>query len=218
MARPCGWEVPVGCLVDAYCGRVPVACVDGCEWVSWMKVPWGMPLIHTQLPLTEVIFVEAQGIPPPPPTKGPTTTVAYVGVCLAQPDPDFGMSSITVEVQPEGCTIVDCPDGSIGHIMAPPVRYAEEIADDWYCTPKMARDAFSLDELDIVCGHMCNPMHVEVPSKALCELPIMKVLNENANLRKSRRNWCNSGECKCTQGCECECESNFFRTFGLTWA
>ena len=28
MARACGWEVPVGCLVDAYRGRVPVARVD----------------------------------------------------------------------------------------------------------------------------------------------------------------------------------------------
>ena len=28
MARACGREVPVGCLVDTYCGWVPVARVD----------------------------------------------------------------------------------------------------------------------------------------------------------------------------------------------
>ena len=28
MARARGRKVPVGCLVDAYCGWVPIACVD----------------------------------------------------------------------------------------------------------------------------------------------------------------------------------------------
>ena len=33
MARACGWEVPVGCLVDAHRGWVPVARVNA-GWVG----------------------------------------------------------------------------------------------------------------------------------------------------------------------------------------
>ena len=122
-----------------------------------------MALIDTQLPFTEDIFVDAQGNPLPPPAKAGTTTVAYLDVSGAQPDRDLGMSSITAEVQPEGCTVVDRPDCSISGFMALPVRYAEEIADGWYCPPKMAPDDLSLDELDIVCGYVCNPMHHRGP-------------------------------------------------------
>ena len=96
---------------------------------------------------------------------GWTTTVAYVDGSLAHPDRDLGMSSITAEVRPEGTTIVDRADRSISCITALPVLYGEETADRSYCPPKMARDALSPDELDMVCGYMSNPMHLGIPSK-----------------------------------------------------
>ena len=124
-----------------------------------------MTLMDTQVPSAEDIFVDAQGNPLPLPAKGWTTTVAYVDGSLAHPARHVGMSCITVRVQPEGSTIVDCPDRSISRIMALPVWYAEETADGWYCPPTMAQDILSPDELDISCGYMSSPMHLGVPSK-----------------------------------------------------
>ena len=124
---------------------------------------WGqnlgcMTLIDTQVPSAEDIFLDAKGNPLPPPAKGWTTTDAYVDGSLALPERKMGMSSITVRVQPERCTILDRPDRSISRITALPVRYGEETADGWYCPTAMAQDALSPDELGMVCGYMSSPI------------------------------------------------------------
>ena len=60
---------------------------------------------------------------------------------------------------------MDRTDRSINGITAVPVRYGEETANGWYCRSKSARDALSPDELDIPCGCMSNPMHLDVPTQ-----------------------------------------------------
>ena len=91
-----------------------------------------MTVIDTQLPSIEDVFVDTQGNPLPPLAKGWTTAVAYVDGSLAHPNGHMGMSCITAEVRPEGCTIVDRPDRNIGRIMALLVRYKEETSDGRY--------------------------------------------------------------------------------------
>ena len=124
-----------------------------------------MTLIDTRLPSTEEIFVDAQQNPLPPLAKGPTTTIAYAVGSLGHPDCGVGMFSITAEVRPEGRTIADRLDRSISRIMALAVPYREETADGWYCPLKMARDALSPHELDMVFGYISDPMHLGIPSK-----------------------------------------------------
>ena len=60
---------------------------------------------------------------------------------------------------------MDRTDRSINGITTVPVRYGEETANGSCCPSKSARDALSPEELDILCGHMSIPMHLDVPSK-----------------------------------------------------
>ena len=80
-----------------------------------------MTLTDTQFLSTGDIFVDAQGNPLPPPAKGRTITVTYMDVSLAVSDHDMGMSPITAKVRLEGL---------VSRIMALPVRYGKETADD----------------------------------------------------------------------------------------
>ena len=133
---------------------IPSSEIEGTKDAFWVQARRCMTLIDTQLPYAEEIMVDTQGNPLPPTAMGWPTTVAYVDGSLDHTDRNMGMSSITVKVQPEGCTLMDHPDRSIGPIMALPVRSGEETADGWYCPPAMAQDALSPDDLDMVCGYM----------------------------------------------------------------
>ena len=103
--------------------------IEDTEYAPWVQDLRCMPLINTQLPSAEDIFVHAQGNLLPPPAKGWTTTVAYVDGSLAHPDRNMGMSSITVRVQSEKCTMVDPSNRSISRNKALLVRYGEETAN-----------------------------------------------------------------------------------------
>ena len=164
-----------------------VVTIPSWEMEDATKAPWVqdlrcMTLINTQLPSADEIFVDAQGNPLPPPAKGCTTTVAYVGGSSAHPDRDMGIPSVTARVQPGGCTIMDYPDRSFSHIMALPVRDGEETADGWYCPPGMVQHALSPDELGMECGYMSSPMPFGVPSRR----PPAKSWWEEPALRKER--------------------------------
>ena len=113
-----------------------------------------------------------RGYLPGPPGKTAATTCQWLdhhncicGWVAGPPRSQHGMSTITAKVQVGGCIIVDGPNRSISPIMALPVGYGEDTADDWYCLPTMAQDGLSLDDLDMVCAYMSNPMQLGVPSK-----------------------------------------------------
>ena len=81
---------------------------------------------------------------------------------------------------------MDPTDRSISGIMAVPVGYGEETANGWYCRSKSARDSLSPDELDILCGLMPIPMHLDVPTKGFtaeswCEAPALLMVRFSRN-------------------------------------
>ena len=145
---------------------IPSLEVEDAKDAGWVEDLRCMTLIDTQLPSIEDIYADAHGIPLPPPAEGWTTTVAYVDGCLAHPDRNMGMSSIRSGVRLEECTIVDRPNCIISRIMALLVCYGEETADGSNFPPRMAQDALSPHELELVCGYMSNPIYLGVPFKA----------------------------------------------------